>query len=264
MRTPPVIDLHVHILPGVDDGPRTLDESVALARALVADGVLVATATPHVRADYPTTADVIEQGVTEVRAALADAAVPLDVRPGAEIGLELLGSLQPDELRRLRLGGDSCYLLLEFPYSAWPFALAAHVSTLRARGFTAVLAHPERNADVQAAPERLRTVVDQGALVQLTAASLNGCLGQTSQAAAFALLDRNLAHLVASDAHGPDVRRARLSTVASAVRDETLARWLTTDVPAAMLAGKPIPERPVGRRPPRSQRFLTRLAKRRP
>jgi protein-tyrosine phosphatase len=258
-----VIDLHLHILPGVDDGPRTLEESVGLAHASVADGVRIAAATPHVRDDYPTTADQMEQGVAEVRAALADAAVQLDLRPGAEIAFERLDFLAVDEIRRFRLGGESGYLLLEFPYYGWPLALAAEVSALRARGITAVLAHPERNPDVQEEPERLRGVVELGALVQLTAASLDGRLGRTSQAAAFELLDRELAHLVASDAHGPEVRGVGLSTAAGAIGDETLSRWLTAEVPAAMLAGEPLPKRPARSRLPRGLRFVTRLGKRR-
>ncbi len=258
-----MIDLHLHILPGVDDGPRTLDESVSLAHASVADGVRVAAATPHVRDDYPTTADEIERGVAEVRAALADAAVQLDVRRGAEIAFERLGFLAAEELRRFRLGGESRYLLIEFPYYGWPLALVAEVSALHASGVTAVLAHPERNPDVQADPERLRGVVEQGALVQLTAASVDGRLGRRSQGAAFELLNRDLAHLLASDAHGPEVRGAGLSSAASALGDETLARWLTADVPAAMLAGEPLPERPARRPRAGRLRLVTRLRKRR-
>jgi protein-tyrosine phosphatase len=243
-----MIDLHSHILPGVDDGARTLEESVALARLASVEGIDVVAATPHVRDDYRTTAHEMERLVAEVRAALADGGVPLDVLPGAEIALDQLASLGEDELRRFGLGGNPKYVLLEFPYYGWPLELGARVWELRARGITPVLAHPERNAEVQAAPERLRPLVEQGALVQLTAASLNGRLGGRARAAAFELLGRNLAHLLASDLHASNVRGIGLARAARAVGDEKLARWLTTDVPAAIVAGQPVPERPNGQR----------------
>ena len=254
-----MIDLHLHILPGLDDGPATLGESVALARASVADGVRIAAATPHVRDDYPTTADAMEQGVADLRAALREADVPLDVRPGAEVALDRLGVLSAAELRRLRLGGETRYVLVEFPYYGWPLSLAADVAALGAGGMTAVLAHPERNGDVQADPERLREVVEQGALVQLTAASLDGRLGRRSRAAAFELLERSLAHLLASDAHGPEVRDAGLASAANALGDESVARWLTADVPDAMLADEPLPARPERPRAPGRTGLVARL-----
>jgi protein-tyrosine phosphatase len=243
-----MIDLHLHILPGVDDGPATLAESIALADAAVVDGIEVAAATPHVRDDYPTTVDEMERLVGQLRTALAAADMPLDVRSGGEIALERLPALTIDELRRFGLGGTQRYLLLEFPYYGWPLGLAAQVSALTKKGFVSVLAHPERNVDVQVEPERLRPIVEHGALVQLTAASVDGRLGPRARATAFELLDRALAHLLASDAHGPDVRGAGLSSAVTALGNAELARWLTTDVPAAMLAGQPVPERPAGRR----------------
>jgi protein-tyrosine phosphatase len=253
----PVIDLHLHILPGVDDGPRTLDESVALASASFADGVRVAAATPHVRDDYPTRVDEMERLVEEVRSALASAEIALDLRPGGEVALERLPTLTVDELRRFGLGGTQRYLLLEFPYYGWPLGLQAHVSALTASGFVPVLAHPERNLDVQIEPERLRPIVEQGALVQLTAASVDGRLGTRTRAIAFELLDRSLAHLLASDAHGAEIREGGLSSAVSALGNPELARWLTTELPAAMLAGRPLPERS----PPRARgiRRLRRL-----
>src|SRR5947208_16067343 len=85
-----VIDLHTHILPGLDDGPRTLEESVSMARAAVADGIRIVAATPHVRSDYPTRVSEMERGVTDLRNALAAQAVALDVLSGGEIALDHL------------------------------------------------------------------------------------------------------------------------------------------------------------------------------
>ena len=243
-----VIDLHTHILPGVDDGARTLDDALGMARAAVADGIRVVAATPHVRDDFPTTAATMERGVAELRQALAAAGVALDVRPGGEIALGELDRLGPDGLARFGLGGNPAYVLLEFPYVGWPLALAGRVHDLVARGVTPVLAHPERNADVQAQPERLRPLVLGGALVQVTAASLDGRTGKRTRQAGLVLVRAGLAHLVASDAHTSAVRGIGLTEAARAVGDAALARWLTVDVPGAIVGGGPLPVRPQGRR----------------
>ena len=242
-----VIDLHSHILPGVDDGAATLEEALEIARSAVEDGVRVLAATPHVRDDYPTTPEMMEARLAEVRAALAREGVELDVRPGGEVALDRLLRLSPEELRRFGLGGNPAYVLLEFPYYGWPLELGERVFALRAEGITAVIAHPERNSDVQARPDRLRELVDAGALVQLTAASLDGRLGRRSRDAAHALLELELAHLVASDAHAPSLRAAGLASAAASLDDADLARWLTVDVPRAVVDGTALPERPAAR-----------------
>src|SRR5262249_40464251 len=177
----PVIDLHSHILPGIDDGAKSLEESVEIARAAVADGVDVLAATPHVRDDYPTTVETMETLVGQVRRALLRARIPLDVRKGGEIALTWLDRLSDDELRRFGLGGNPGYLLVEFPYYGWPLRLPQWIFQLQTRGITLVIAHPERNADVQASPEKLRPLVESGALVQVTAASVDGRLGSAAK-----------------------------------------------------------------------------------
>jgi protein-tyrosine phosphatase len=243
-----VIDLHSHILPRVDDGAQSIEDSVEIARAAVADGVEVLAATPHVRADYPTGAETMETLVAELRDVLAVEGVPLDVRTGGELDLEQLERVPETELRRYGLAGNPGYLLLEFPYYGWPLSLSDVVFRLRTRGVTAVLAHPERNADVQDSPERLRPLVDAGALVQVTAASLDGRLGRRGRATGLALVDAGLAHLIASDAHSASIRAIGMRAAADAVGDEPLARWLTSEVPAAIVAGDPLPPRPERRR----------------
>lgn len=242
-----MIDLHTHILPGIDDGVRTLAESVELARAAAADGVTVLAATPHVRGDYPTSAGQMERLVAQVREAVARAGVAVDVRPGGEVALVQLARLEDGELRRFGLGGNPGYLLVECPYAGWPLDIADRLFALRAAGIVPVLAHPERNPDVQAASELLAPLVESGALVQLTAASLDGRLGRPACATALRLVELGLAHLIASDAHGPDVRAVGLSAAAEAVGDPALARWLTEDLPGAIVAGKPLPSRPLRR-----------------
>ena len=239
-----MIDLHSHILPGVDDGPTTIDESLEIARRAAADGVRVIAATPHVRDDYPTSAETMERLVAEVRAAIEQAGIPVDVRPGGEIAIDWLDRLSDEDIGRFGLGGSPRYLLVEFPYSGWPLSLHEWVFRLVTREITPVIAHPERNADVQRNPEELRPLVDAGALVQITAASIDGRIGRSSRAAAVELLDRGLAHVLASDAHTPDVREGGLAGAVKAVGDPELARWLTLEVPMAILTDAPVPRRP--------------------
>jgi protein-tyrosine phosphatase len=253
-----VIDLHAHILPGLDDGAQTIADSASMARAALVDGIVTIAATPHVRDDYPTSPDEMERATDDVRQALARDGVELELLTGAEIALDQLGLLDPTALSRFTLGGTGRYLLLEFPYYSWPLELETRVFELHSKGFAVVLAHPERNADVQAAPARLERLVERGVLIQLTSASLDGRLGRASRKAAFELLERRLAHLVASDAHAPDVRAVGLRSAAAAVGDHALARWLTVEVPAAIVSGDRIPERPAAGKRRRARSLFRR------
>ncbi len=243
-----MLDLHSHILPGVDDGASSLEESLEIARAAVEDGTLGIAATPHVRGDYPTTAERMQAGVAELEAAIRAAGIPLQLYSGAEIALDRLGSLEPDELRRFGLAG-SRYVLLEFPYQGWPLDLGQRLFELETLGLVPVIAHPERSAEVRATPQRLAPLVDGGALVQVTAASVDGRLGSRTRAAALELIGSGLAHLIASDAHTAAVRSVGLRAAAEAVGDP-LGAWLTQAVPAAIVADGSLPPRPTtsGRR----------------
>jgi protein-tyrosine phosphatase len=244
-----VIDLHSHILPGLDDGAETIEDSLDLARALVDARVHTVAATPHVRADYPTTPSLMEEGVARLRRELAERAIPLRVVGGGEIALDYLELLSPDGLRRFGLAGNPAYLLLEFPYAGWPLGLVTSARQLVAEGITPVLAHPERNPEVQASPERLRELAAAGALVQLTAASLAGLFGGRTQKTALRLVELECAHLVSSDAHGAGERLTSLRGAARAVGDPPLTHWLTTRMPGAILLDRPLPERPRRNRP---------------
>jgi protein-tyrosine phosphatase len=250
-----VVDLHSHILPGVDDGSRSLEESIEIATSAVRDGTQVMAATPHVRDDYPTAAATMERLVRELNEALRQRKIDLEVVGGAEIAIPSLHALGVDELRRLGLGGNPRYLLVEFPYLGWPLSLETDVWELRRRGITAVVAHPERNPQVQQDPALLGALVAAGALVQLTASSVDGRLGRRCHTAAHELIATGHAHLIASDAHWPGLRRAGLSSAAAALRDPELARWLTDEVPSAIVRDEPIPERPQVAKPPRRRRF---------
>lgn len=245
-----MIDLHSHILHGLDDGPARLEESLEIGRAAVADGVAAIAATPHVRDDYPTSVAAMKAAVAELREALAADGIPLELHTGGEVALGRLDALSEEDLRGFALAG-SRYLLLEFPYHGWPLDLPRRSFELQAAGLVPVLAHPERSSEVMAAPERLEPLVAAGALVQVTAASLDGRLGRRTQRTGLELVRRGLAHLVASDAHAPSIRGVGMSAAAAAIGDATLARRLTLDVPAAIVAGEEVPTAPA---PARSRR----------
>jgi protein-tyrosine phosphatase len=247
-----VIDLHSHVLPGLDDGAADLDEAVAICRAAAEDGIEVLAATPHVRDDYPTTPDQMEAALAAVRAAAGDS---VRLVSGGAIDLAQLDRPR-EELARFALAGNPTYLLVETPYGGWPLDLPEKLFRLLAEGITPVLAHPERNAEVQQRPELLESIVAGGTLVQLTAASIDGRMGGRARSCAATLLERNLAHLVASDAHAPSLRAIGMSAAVEALGDEALGHWLTVDVPRAILERGALPPRPRAARPRR--RFFRR------
>jgi len=130
-----VIDLHCHLLPGIDDGARTLAESIELGRLAQAEGVTAIAATPHVRYDYPTTAGTIERGVAALRLAFAEAEIAVEILTGAEIDIDMLWEIAPFDLHRFALAGRS-YVLLETPYRGWPPGIMRAITHLRGNGLT--------------------------------------------------------------------------------------------------------------------------------
>ncbi len=244
-----MIDLHSHILPGIDDGARTIEDSREIALRSVADGITAIAATPHVKDRYPTTAQAMEEGVVQLQRDFDAEGIPLDVLTGGELDLDHVLALDDGELRKFTLAGTGRYLLIECPYFGWPLGLEHALANLRYDGVTPILAHPERNPEVADNPELVARAVRAGALVQLTAASIEGRVGRRSKASAGDLLKRGLAHLVASDAHTADVREAGLATAAATIGDSGLARYLTVETPAAIVAGEDVPDvPPSGRR----------------
>jgi protein-tyrosine phosphatase len=236
-----VIDIHSHVLPGLDDGPGDLEGSLAILRAMADDGVRIVVATPHVRVDYPTTPVQMRSALARVRAGVEGEGIPIDVLPGAEIAIDALAGLSADERIAFGLGGRADVLLVETPYHGWSTAVGDMVAALVASGVTPVIAHPERNPRVQERPELLAPLVRAGAVVQLTAASLDGRLGRGPAAASRTLIELGVVHVVASDAHAASIRRGGLSGVATALGDTSLARLLTSEAPQALLAGEPLP-----------------------
>jgi protein-tyrosine phosphatase len=233
-----LIDLHTHILPGVDDGPRDLAGSLTMAEVAQANGIRVLVATPHVREDHPRVRpSEIGDLARAVDAELASHGIDVRVVPGAELAITRAVDMSDDELRVVTLGGNGTDLLLETPHGPLPSVFETIARDLMARGFRVTLAHPELSRDVQKRPDVLRRLVEAGALVQLTAESLDARWSRRGRLARQALKE-GLAHVVASDAHSATWRPPDLSA-ARALGD--LGRWLTVDAPRAILAGRELP-----------------------
>lgn len=248
-----MIDLHCHLLPGIDDGPRTVEQSLALARAALADGTTTMVATPHVSFTYPNDATVISGRVTEMRERLAAERLALEVLPGAEISLARLADLEPLELRRLGLGGGR-WLLIEPPFSTTAGRLDAILLALARRGNRIVLAHPERCPAFHRDPSALRALIDAGVLTSVTAGSFVGRFGEPARRFALELAGEEMLHNVASDAHDLARRPPAIADCLHRAGLESLREWLTEAVPAAILADEPLPERPAAAVAMRSRR----------
>jgi protein-tyrosine phosphatase len=197
-----MIDIHLHILPGVDDGPETIQESLALARALVEEGVHTAIATPHYNDEFPPrSAAEVQECVHDLQHELDRQNIPLRLFAGHEALLKpgLVEDIQAGRLATLN-GGR--YLLLELWNSAWLPETERVIFTLRAFGIVPVIAHPERCRAVQKDLHRLAALLQQGVLAQIAASSLIGMQGNTARRTAEDLLKKELIHCIASDAHG--------------------------------------------------------------
>ena len=255
-----MIDLHSHILPGVDDGPPTVEGSLELARTAVAAGTRTILATPHINDDRSIDAARVAEGLEALRAELAAAEIPLEVLPGGEIAMWRLGDLDDAALRTLALGGGP-YLLVESPFSPAIGAFEPLVLDLLGRGHRVLLAHPERCPAFHRDPERLQRLVDAGVLVQITAGSMTGGFGSTVRRLTATMLRTGVVHVVASDAHDAVKRPPGLNDGFASLERELpglaeLQPWMTEQVPRAILDGTPLPERPPL---PKEAGFLRRL-----
>ena len=238
-----MIDLHCHVLSGIDDGPATIEGSLSMARAAVAAGTRTLVATPHVSLRYPNDAETIDRLVAQLSARLQAEGVELELLAGAEIAITRLADIPHGELQSLTLG-DGPWLLVESPLNQVTTAVDIAVGELLRRGHRVVLAHPERCPAFRAAPEMLSELVDAGALTSITAGAVVGRFGGGVRRFALELLRDGLVHNVASDAHDHSHRPPQIALELEQAGLGPLAGWLTEAVPAAMLRGEEIPARP--------------------
>jgi protein-tyrosine phosphatase len=247
-----MIDLHCHILPGVDDGARTLVEAIAMCRMAAADGCEAMIATPHQRRG---------EWWNDDREHLQALAGELQAAVGAGFRIALGGEVHVDpqlldEVERLPGGGilplaGSRYLLIELDVFTTPAQASNLVHEISLAGWRPIIAHPEFVPWLVEEPDRLGRLVSLGATAQVTAMSLTGDFGRRPQHDALAFLGAGLVHFVASDSHStrnrpPGLRRA-YQTIAARWGEET-ARRLTSDNPRAVLEDRPLPA-PAGDEP---------------
>ena len=239
-----MIDIHCHLLPGIDDGPPTLEAALALAQACVDDGITHTVVTPHVfPGRFENRRSSIEEDFDRFAATLCAARIPLGLSWAGEVRLtpEVLELPPRGELPFLGHVSGYHTLLLEMPDGQIPLGSDRFVQHMLARHVRPVLVHPERNRAVMEQPERLRPFVELGCYLQLTAGSLVGQFGGKAQATAQALLDEGWVHAVASDAHNLMGRRPRMRDAAAWLTQHygaAAARQLTVLGPAG-LCGQP-------------------------
>jgi protein-tyrosine phosphatase len=235
------IDLHCHLLPGVDDGAVDLADSVAMVSQAAADGIAAICATPHIRQDHDVRIAELPDRVAEVARAAVDAGLPVEILGGGEVAETIAARLSDEELHAVSLGGGGRWILLEPRPGPLSASLAAEVDALAARGFSSVIAHPERHLAADLA-EQLAAAVRRGALVQVTAALLED--GPAFDAM-LGLAHRGVVHVVASDAHSSHGGRpVRVSGALARLRaggvPEAVVRWMAVDAPEQIVRGEPV------------------------
>ncbi|AJY74557.1 tyrosine-protein phosphatase [Paenibacillus beijingensis] len=205
-----MIDMHTHILPGVDDGAEDWEQAEALARAAAAEGITDIIATPHHEdGKFWNPHEEVLGHVQQLNARLQEAGIAIRIHKGQEIRVhkELLANLEKRELATL---AGTSYLLLEMPSGEIPKQMGDLIYELNLMNLRPVIAHPERNAEVVRSPDKLQELIDIGAYGQVTTHSLLGGFGRGIEKAAWSLCRNGLIHLVSSDAHQLKWRGFRL------------------------------------------------------
>jgi len=230
-----MIDLHCHLLPGIDDGANDIGVSLAMARMAVADGIFTVACTPHITPGvYANTGPQIARAVADLSRALEEAEIPLHLTTGADV------HISPDMVDGLKTGriptiGGSRYFLLEPPHHVPPPRLEEFVFNVMTAGYLPVITHPERLSWIDAYYPLLCRLVQQGALVQLTAGAVTGQFGGRVQRWAERMLDDDIVHIVATDAHSA----TRRPPILSEARDRIGRRW-GEDRAEAMVVANPL------------------------
>lgn len=254
------LDLHCHLLPGIDDGAKTLDDTEKIARRLVEAGIPAVVASSHIMADlYPNRRDILLPLVASTQAHLDALGIPLTLVPGAEVRLDV-ESCRPESW--LTIGDAGKYMLVELP-NGMPLisSLEAQLFGLQAQGITPIIAHPEREVFLQKDPSLLETWVSRGVLTQGTLCVLAGAAGERAIAAMESNLRRGLVHFMGTDGHGVDRRMRDLDKAAArleAIVGVDNARLIRLENPAALLSGGPI-RRPTPVAAPEPEGLMAKL-----
>jgi len=240
-----MIDLHCHVLPGIDDGSRLLEETMDMARTAAKNNIDTIVATPHtLNGFFINKWDNVISLTATVQRALDAENIPVTLYPAmeAQVCPELFDALEKGEAATIN--GNGRYLLLEFPPFSLPPGTGDFIFRLKLQGIIPVIAHPERHLVLQHDLRQLYDLVRQGALCQLTALSLTGHLGADVQKSAEHMIKSGLAHVIASDAHANDQRIMALAPAvalaAEILQDQSRAEKMVTETPAAIIAGRDV------------------------
>ncbi|GAA3535916.1 tyrosine-protein phosphatase [Zobellella aerophila] len=235
-----LVDIHNHLLPGIDDGAADLTDALALARAAVADGISHCVCTPHMQpGKFDNDRASISAAFHLLKAALTEQDIPLNIAMAAEVrfGLEVMQQVLANEIPFLGQWQGKPVLLLEFPHNDIPFGADKLTQWLFKQGIWPMIAHPERNRGVQESQRKLTPFINQGCLFQVTAGSVTGYFGQPSRRLAEQLLKEGIVTALASDAHNlqyrpPMLKQGRLA--AAAIIGEVAAMQLASVNPWAI------------------------------
>ncbi len=240
-----MIDLHSHILPGVDDGPSHVEGSLKMAECAVADGIHTLVATPHAfNGTYHNSLPHILTHIARLKKIIIENQIPLDICPGAEVRIHQDMGRSVKEGETASINNTGHYILVEFPYNMILPGSRDALFQLFLKGITPVLAHPERNLALQRNPDILSDLVNMGCIVQLTAMSITGELGHDAMEYSHFLLKQRQAHVIATDSHNaesrPPVLSSAVDVTAHILGDPEAAEAMVTINPSAILDGKPL------------------------
>ena len=201
-----MIDIHSHLLYGVDDGPKTIEETLCIVEEAAAEGITDMIATPHAfNPHYHVPSNQVVAQIGLLAEAIKAAGYPVTLHTGQEVRLQgnLVEKLKSKEALTL---ADSRYVLLELPTHSIPAYAVNIIQTLIGEGFIPIIAHPERNRAIAEKPTRLEQLVRHGALAQITAGSVAGHFGKNVQKLSLQLIEANLIHTYGSDVHNQTTR----------------------------------------------------------
>ncbi len=241
-----MIDIHHHLLPGIDDGSRDLENSVAMVQMAAEDGITHIVATPHANHAYSYSRERNETLLQQLRDALpSDTATNITLGLGCDFHLNFENIEDAHQHRQRYTINQHEYLLLELPDFNIPSNLEDVLYRMRVDGLVPILTHPERNATLQRRPELLQTWIENGLLVQVTAGSVMGNFGGKAEAMAWNLLRSGSVHFLATDAHDL-VRRPPQMSAARQLLAKKLggptADLLTRANPLAVFEGRSLPD----------------------
>jgi protein-tyrosine phosphatase len=214
-----MIDIHSHILPGVDDGAKNIAESLEMARSAVNEGIHTIIATPHYKnGKYEVESILIEKSVKELNEQLRKEKVNLTVLTGQEP--RIFGEILEDYAKgKVICLADSSYLFIEFPSSSVPRYTDRLLYDLQVKRLQPIIVHPERNVELIENPNKLFELVEKGAATQVTAASVVGYFGKKIQRFSEELIEANLTHFIASDAHNVTNRSFKMKEAYSHIEN---------------------------------------------